>query len=120
MTMVMEDEWLGHTRMTHSLTRTVLLTLLLLVLPALADEIEVGPRHVRHYVRPTLPEIAKKMNLKGSVKLELEISAGGKVTAVRTLGGHPVLVESAREAVRNWEFDSAKESTTAPVTLVFQ
>jgi len=44
----------------------------------------------------------------------------GKVTGVRTLGGHPVLVEAATEAVRDWQFDAAKESTTGPVTVVFQ
>jgi TonB family protein len=92
----------------------------LLAIPMFADEIEVGTRHVRHYVRPTLPEVAKRMNLKGSVKLEVEIAANGKVTAVRPLGGHPVLLESATQAVRDWQFDTAKESTTGPVTLVFQ
>lgn len=92
----------------------------LLAISAFADEIEVGTRHVRHYVRPTLPDVAKRMNLKGSVKLEVEIAASGKVTAVRPLGGHPVLLESATEAVRGWQFDTAKESTTGPVTLVFQ
>lgn len=85
-----------------------------------ADDVEVGARHVRHYVRPTLPEVAKRMNLKGSVKLEVDIAPNGKVTAVRAMGGHPVLVESATEAVRAWEFDTAKASTTGPVTLVFQ
>jgi TonB family protein len=105
--------------MKRSLLRSVLFGALL-VSPALGQEIEVGPRHVRHYVRPTLPEIAKKMNLKGSVKLEVDIAPSGKVAAVRALGGHPVLVESASEAVRAWQFDSGKETTTGPVTVVFQ
>ena len=104
------------------MTRAILVVMLgvLLVMSAPAEDIEVGARHVRHYVRPTLPEIAKKMNLRGSVKLEIEIGPSGKVTAVRTLGGHPVLVEAGTQAVREWQFDTAKESTTGPVTLVFQ
>jgi TonB family protein len=98
------------------------LAIALLVSTALmwAEDVEVGARHVRRYVRPTLPEVAKRMNLKGSVKLEVDIAPNGKVTAVRAIGGHPVLVESATEAVRAWEFDTAKASTTGPVTLVFQ
>jgi TonB family protein len=105
--------------MKHWLLRSLMLGVLL-VTGALADDIEVGVRHVRHYVRPTLPEIAKKMNLHGSVKLEIEIAASGKVTGVRTLGGHPVLVEAATQAVRDWQFDTAKENTTGPLTVVFQ
>jgi TonB family protein len=87
---------------------------------ARADEIEVGTRHVRHYIRPTLPEIAKRMNLHGSVKLEVNIAPTGKVTAVHPLGGHPLLVESATQAVRNWEFEASKEATTGTLTLVFE
>ena len=105
--------------MNRGLVRCLVLGVLL-VAAAGADEIEVGARHVRHYVRPTLPEIAKRMNLHGSVKLEVEIAPSGKVTGVRTLGGHPVLVEAATEAVRDWQFDAAKENTTGPVTVVFQ
>jgi len=104
--------------------RTVLLSILTagLLLGTIfgVEDIEVGTRHVRHYVRPTLPEIAKKMNLKGSVKLEVDIAPSGKVTSVRALGGHPVLLEAGTEAVRGWQFDPSKESTTGPVTLVFQ
>jgi len=60
------------------------------------------------------------MNLRGQVKLEVTIAPTGKVTAVRALGGHPVLVESATQAVRNWEFEVSKESTTGLLTLVFE
>jgi TonB family protein len=119
MTVVIEDEGSGHDWMKRLLVTSVVLGLMLAV-PAMAVDIEVGARHVRHYVRPNLPDVAKRMNLKGSVKLEVEIAPSGKVTAVRTLGGHPVLAESATEAVREWQFDAAKESTTGPVTVTFQ
>lgn len=99
----------------------VVLLGLLMAVPAVAgDEIEVSSRYVRHYVRPSLPEIAKKMHLKGSVKLEVQITAGGKVTAVKPVGGHPLLVESASDAVRAWEFEPADQSTTGAVVINFQ
>jgi TonB family protein len=96
------------------------MVLCLLASGSFAQDFDVNSRHVRHYVRPTLPEIAKRMNLKGTVKLEIDIASNGKVTAVRPMGGHPVLVEAATEAVRGWQFDPAKDTTTGPVTVVFQ
>src|SRR5277367_6848582 len=84
------------------------------------DDLVFDSRHVPHYVRPSLPEIAKRMNLKGSVKLEVEISANGKVTAIKPVGGHPLLLNSATLAVKDWVFDTAPQATTALVTVAFQ
>lgn len=85
-----------------------------------ADDIEVGARHVRHYMRPALPEIAKKMNIKGAVRLELDIAPSGKVTAVRPLGGHPMLLDSATKAVRFWQFEASSQATTGAITINFE
>jgi TonB family protein len=94
---------------------------LLIAIPAVAaNEMEVGTRHVRHYLRPSLPEIARKMNLKGSVKLEVQIGANGKVTSVKPLGGHPLLVQCASDAVRAWQFEPSDQATTGPVVIDFQ
>ena len=84
-----------------------------------ADDISVGPRHVRRYVQPNLPDMARKMDLKGAVKLEVEIAPNGKVTSVKPLGGHPLLVDCGGAAVKSWQFDTAAQSTTAPVTIIF-
>lgn len=98
-----------------------ILTALLCSFQALAsDEVEIGSRHVRHYLRPVVPEIAKKMNLRGAVRLEVDIAANGKVTAVRPLGGHPILLDSASKAVRSWQFDSATQGTTGAITINFE
>jgi TonB family protein len=85
-----------------------------------AQEIQVNSRLVRHYVKPSLPEIAKKMGLKGTVRLEVEIAKDGKVTNVRALGGHPLLVEAASEAVRAWQFEPAKDDSKGEVAVAFQ
>jgi hypothetical protein len=59
------------------------------------------------------------MNLKGSVKLDVAISPTGKVTSVKPIGGHPLLIQSAVFAVKAWTFDSAPEPTDAVVTVNF-
>lgn len=84
-----------------------------------ADDVTVGPRHLRRYVQPTLPDLARTMDLKGTVKLEVEIAPNGKVSSVKPLGGHPLLVDCAGRAVKNWQFDTAAQTTTGPVTIIF-
>jgi TonB family protein len=84
------------------------------------DDMEFSSRHVHHYVRPSLPETAKRMNLKGIVKLEVEISPAGKVTSIKPVGGHPLLINSAMYAVKAWEFDAAPQTTTAVVSVSFE
>ena len=84
-----------------------------------AQDVEVNSRHVRHYVQPTIPDFAKHMGLKGVVRLEVEIAPSGKVNSVKPIGGHPVLVQAATQAVRNWEFNPSKDTTTGIVALTF-
>ena len=105
--------------MKNSLLTAVLLGLLFAQSAVGADDFTVGTRHIRRYVRPALPEMARKMELKGIVKLEIEIAASGKVTSVKPLGGHPVLVDCAGAAVKNWQFEPASQPTTGPVIIDF-
>ncbi len=84
------------------------------------DDLELNSRHVHHYVRPSLPETAKRMNLKGTVKLEVAISAAGKVTSIKPVGGHPLLINSAMYAVKAWEFDAAPQETTTIISVSFE
>jgi len=84
------------------------------------DDLELNARHVHHYVRPSLPETARRMNLKGTVKLEVEISPAGKVTAIKPVGGHPLLINSAMYAVKGWEFDAAPQATTTVISVSFE
>ena len=106
--------------MKDRLLAAVLIALLCLTRAFASDDIEVGTRHVHHYQRPVLPEIARKMKLKGAVRLELDIAPNGKVTAVRALGGHPVLLDCATKAVRAWQFEAAAQATTGAITINFE
>ena len=57
-------------------------------------------------VDPVYPELARKMNLTGTVKVEISIGADGTVNEVRTLGGNPVLVGPVEAAVKQWKYAS--------------
>lgn len=91
----------------------------LLMVPALQAQ-EEGARKATVRVTPAYPELAKRMNVSGTVRLEVTIGPDGKVKSVKPIGGHPVLVGAADEAVRRWKFEPASSSTTEVVAVQFR
>lgn len=80
---------------------------------------EEGKRKVKTRVTPVYPELAKRMNVAGKVKIEVIITPDGRVKSTRALGGHPLLVQSCIDAVKEWKFASAPEETTQVVEFEF-
>lgn len=80
---------------------------------------EDGDRKVRQRVSPQYPELARRINATGTVKLEVEVAPNGEVKAVKALGGHPLLIPAAEDAIRKWKYEPAKESTTTVVEFRF-
>jgi TonB family protein len=77
-------------------------------------------RKIASRVSPIYPELAKKMHIKGVVKVEAVVRPNGTVKSTRVLGGNPVLVDSALDAVGKWKFESAPGETTEIVQLSFE
>src|ERR1051326_5239131 len=71
---------------------------------------EAGNRKLRSKVAPTYPEMAKKMSLSGAVKLEVVVAANGSVKSVKALGGHPMLIDAAVGAVKQWRYEPGDEA----------
>jgi protein TonB len=80
---------------------------------------ESGKRKVRTRVTPEYPPLAKQMNMTGKVKLEATVAADGHVVSTRVVGGSPVLVASAIEALKKWHFEPAAKETTEIVEFEF-
>jgi TonB family protein len=76
-------------------------------------------RKAKSEVKPVYPELARRMNLTGTVKMQIEISPAGTVTSAKALGGHPVLIDSAADAVRKWRFEPASTATSQVVEFKF-
>jgi TonB family protein len=95
----------------------LLLAFVLLVSVSLAGE--DGDRKVRQRVAPQYPELAKRVNANGTVRLEVEVSPSGEVKNVKALGGHPLLIPAAEDAIRKWKYEPGKETTTAVVEFKF-
>ena len=56
------------------------------------------------HVAPVYPPLAKQARLQGDVVLEAVISREGDVTNLRVVSGHPLLVEAALTAARQWKY----------------
>ena len=55
-------------------------------------------------VDPVYPDSAKDARIQGVVVLEAEISKEGKVENLRVITGHPLLIQAAIDAVKQWEY----------------
>jgi len=54
--------------------------------------------------RPVYPPLAKQARIQGVVKLNAIISRDGTIQNLTVLSGHPLLVPSAMEAVKQWVY----------------
>jgi TonB family protein len=77
-------------------------------------------RKVASRVAPNYPALAKKMHIHGLVRLEAVVRTNGSVKTTRVLGGNPVLVDAAIEAVGKWKFEPAQNESTEIVQLAFE
>ena len=79
----------------------------------MAQSQQSSNENARRLVRqtaPTYPELAKRMNLGGTVKVIAVVAADGKVKNVEPMGGSPVLIKAAQDAVAQWKFAPGGES----------
>jgi TonB family protein len=68
---------------------------------------------------PMYPPLAHDMNLGGTVRIEAVVAPNGTVTSASILGGHPVLAQSALDAVRRSKWEPAPRETKELVILNF-
>lgn len=55
-------------------------------------------------VRPIYPPLAKQARIQGTVRLQAIIGKDGTVEQLEVLSGHPLLVQAAQDAVRQWRY----------------
>jgi TonB family protein len=92
-----------------------------LIAPTLsfAQQEETPARKVVSRVVPTYPDMARTMNLKGSVRLDALVAPNGTVKTVQIRGGHPVLAQAAESAIRKWKWQPAAHETLEPIEFKF-
>jgi TonB family protein len=68
---------------------------------------------------PAYPEVARKLRLVGTVKVQVVIGADGKIKEKSFIGGHPVLVNAVEETLKNWKYAAGNGETTTLLEFNF-
>jgi periplasmic protein TonB len=55
-------------------------------------------------VQPSYPPLARQTRISGTVRLHAIISKSGTVQQLEVMSGHPLLVQAALDAVRQWKY----------------
>jgi TonB family protein len=84
-----------------------------------AQSAPVTRRPVRHMVTPVYPDLARKMNLTGTARIEVTIGPDGVVKHTRILGGHPVLAAEAEHAAEKSTFEPSSTETVEVIEFKF-
>ena len=87
---------------------------------AQATQSEEIVRRAKTRVDPNYPELARKMNLAGTVKIEIVVAPNGSVKDARVVGGHPVLANAALDAARKWRFEPASTESKGIIDFKFE
>lgn len=88
---------------------------------AIAEDSAPPPpsRKLTRRTLPVYPDLARKMQMSGVVKLMATVAPNGSVKSIEVLGGSPVLIRAAEEAVMNWKFAPGAEETHELIELHF-
>jgi protein TonB len=88
---------------------------------ALAQDSDTS-QHVRkvvHMVTPAYPDLARRLQISGTVKLWAKVAPNGSVKTIEPVGGNPVLIKSAQDAVGDWKYAPASAETRELIELHF-
>jgi TonB family protein len=78
------------------------------------------PRKAKVKVEPVYPEVARRMSIAGTVRLAVIVAPNGTVKSSKPVGGHPLLVNAAMDAMRRWKFEPATTESSGIVEFKFQ
>ncbi len=65
---------------------------------------QVQAAHLVNRVQPVYPPLARQTRISGTVKLHAIIGKDGAVQQLQVVSGHPLLVQSALDAVKQWRY----------------
>jgi len=77
-----------------------------------------------HKVEPIYPALAKQARVSGTVELLGVLGTDGRIHDIKVLRGHPLLINAALDAVRQWIFEPTMLNgqaveVSAPITVNF-
>ena len=111
----------GHAeyRAPRTIRQVLTLAFSIILLLSFARSWGQGSRKLVKKVDPVYLELARKMNMTGTVEDGNHYRSDGSVQEVRTLGGNPVLVVAVENAVRQWKYANGPAETKKTVEFKF-
>ena len=76
-------------------------------------------RRLKTKVAPIYPELARRMNIVGVVKVQITVEKNGGIKNTKLVGGHPILAGAAMDAIKKWRYEPGSEETTGVVEFHF-
>ena len=112
--------WPGGGRRLAALILSITLGALSALSTGSAQTIKVtGERKVISRVDITYPKLAQQMRLRGTVKVSATVAPTGKVVKTELIGGSPIFVPYALNAVSLMKFEAAATETEEIVEIKF-
>ena len=115
-----EHYWPGRTRRLATFILSIALGVLCALSSGAAQTIKTkGERKVISRVQVTYPKVAQQMRLRGTVKVSATVAPSGKVVRTDLIGGSPVFVPYALNAVTLLKWEPGPKETTEIVEIDF-
>lgn len=86
---------------------------------SLTQEQPDGRRRIVDRVIPVYPDLARKMQIRGTVRVEVVVASNGKTKFTQVIGGSPVLAKAAVDAIEKWKWAPAPQETKELIELNF-
>jgi TonB family protein len=84
-----------------------------------AQEPSEATRKIVSKVVPDYPELARKMQITGTVRVEVTVASNGKAKFTQVVGGSPVLAKAAVDAIEKWKWAPGPQETKELIELNF-
>lgn len=98
----------------------MLFTLAVTAATAQGSEPSRHSRQLLQKIAPVYPDLAKHTHLSGVVRLRATVTPNGSVKSIELIGGNPVFVQAAQDAVTRWKYTPAPAETRELVELEFK
>jgi TonB family protein len=76
-------------------------------------------RKTTRKVAPVYPAVARRMQLRGTVRIAALVAPDGQVKNTEVIGGHPILAAAAHDAVMAWKFEVATRESREELVFAF-
>lgn len=111
--------------MTRKLSYTLAVALLTLVCgkPLAGGDLAAEHHAARKIVKkvlPTYPELARHLNIRGAVKLQVTVEPNGSVKSAKVVGGNPAFVMAAMDVIHKWKFEAEAQQTVETIEIKFE